>query len=169
MISCNGNIKTSANSSSYDFSYGYYKKIDKKSKYYYIINVYHITQGTLSISTFNEKRQVESPLGTNNLSWINNKNGAKVGFNEAESTCVVYYNNQFFFQVGASASSLISDLQQYNNFDNSLFLETIGASGNIEINSGLEKMTEEEIKKFKLSKSVSNDEVVREIIEDMTP
>lgn len=166
----------SCNSSSeeqlqYDFSYGYFARND--NSYEFIKTVYRITDKSLEIITYNSKRDVKNPIQSVSLTWVETNNGLKVGYNENENTSIVFYKNKFYY-VGYNAKFLISDLKQYNNFDNSLFLEQITYTGGLlhpkmstEANKGLYKLTDAEINKFNNSNLASREEVVKEIIDDI--
>jgi hypothetical protein len=153
----------------YEFSYGHYAKQDKTGKYPYIMNVYDISENTLDIVSYNEKRKVKNVLETLSLKWTTTNKGVKVGYSESKSTAVVFHNNQFYFSNGVAASSIIIDLKAHNDFDNSLFLQMIipnydGGTDEVK-NNGLLKLSEEEINQLKSSKNVSYNEVVKEITE----
>jgi hypothetical protein len=167
--SCNS--KNTTQTQKEEFAYGVFAKKDTIGKFPYIMNVYTINEKKLEINSYNEKRNLKNLLGSVDLTWATSKNGTKVGFNVTESQCVVFFENHFYFQNGPSASSLISDLMQHNDFDNSLFLQEIDISAdgraNTEINTSLVKLTEEEVKNFQNSQSTSYEEVVKEIIESM--
>jgi hypothetical protein len=160
-----------ASKTNYEFSYGYFAKQDKAGKYPFIMNVYNIADNSLEIVSYNENRKVKNVLGSTNLTWATTSKGVKVGYNESEDWAVVFYNSQFYFSNGASASAIISDLKARNDFDNSLFLQDIipssDGSAHAESNIGLVKLSEEEISQFESSQAVSHNEVVREIAEGM--
>lgn len=154
----------------YDFTYGYFAKKDKAGKYPFIMNVYHITESSIEIITYNENRKVKSVLGSSSLIWTTSNKGLKVGYNESESEAIVFYNNQFYFSNGTSALGLISDLKAHNDFDNSLFLESINYSdmrAKAAPNSGLVKLSDDEVGQFESSQSVSQNDVISEIINGM--
>jgi hypothetical protein len=152
----------------YDFSYGCFARND--NSYEFIKTVYRLTDKSLEIITYNSKRDVKNPHTSVSLTWVESNNGLKVGYNENEKFSIVFYKNKFYFNNGSYASSLISDLKQYNNFDNSLFLEQMNYANNkmgTEANKGLYKLTDEELNKFNNSNLASREEVVKEIIDDI--
>jgi hypothetical protein len=158
-------------SANYDFSYGYFAKQDKTGKFPFIMNVYNITENSLEISSYNENRKVKNVLGSVSLSWTTTANGLKIGYNEEQAQAVIFYNNQYYFSNGASASLIISGLMKNEVFDNSLFLKSItvdfDGSAEAKSNNGLMKLSSDEITQFSASELVAHEEVVREIIDGM--
>ena len=121
----------------------------------------------LEIILYNEKRHAKNLIELCSLKWANPKNGSKLGYNEEKNSCVVFYNNKFYFQNSASASSLIADFKNYNTYDTSLFLNSLSVdlyNASSVTNLGLIKMSSNEIDNFNNSINSSHDEVLSEMI-----
>jgi hypothetical protein len=145
--SCNQNEK---------ISYGYYKSMeDKSGEYPGIMYVYNINETTLETNIYNKNKKIKYLSKPVSLTWATSNNGLKVGYNLSESECYVFYKNQFYRQFGECAKTIINDLNQSKDFDNSLFLEklqySILADVKIVTNDGLVKLTDEEQTEFQNS------------------
>jgi hypothetical protein len=161
-FSCANNEKNGVN---YKFAYGLYaKKYDNDPDYIY--NIYDIKQNSLDIITYNEKSFLKNNFKQCEIVWHTTNDGIRIGYNDSDELCVVYYNGKFYFHYFLVAVDLIREFKQSKTLDRNLILKDTkvanlyGAVKTVN-NEGLIKLTSKQADSVTTAQSVTYEDVIR--------